>query len=148
MSKPTQKKHLNDGIDLSGFDYAKMVGKTYNDYIDLVEGKIIDEDDPTERRTGGLDQTKNYQFDVYKVAPEWKKMYPKSQIDDTMVLKGFKLVNSSPIKTSNTTLRSALLLNSQLSSKQHGGQYTSTSKNVTVSYEYYLLQKPTTAQND
>jgi hypothetical protein len=147
MSKP-QKKHLNEGISLEQFDYTKMVGKPFNDYIDLVEGTIIDEDDPLERRGGGLDQTKNYMFEVYKVSPEWKKLYPKSQKDDTMVLKGFKLLNSAPIKTSNTTLRSALMLNSQLASKQTGGQYPGTTGNVGVTYEYYLLQKPTTVKND
>lgn len=128
-------KHLNEGIALDAFDYGKMVGKPFEEYRNMVEGEIIDEDDPKQRRAGGIDSTKKYVFDIYKVTPVYKRLFPKSTIDTTQILAGFSLEKSAPIRSTTTFLKHALLLNGQLESKQVSGNGSA------ITYEYYLLQK-------
>lgn len=133
-------KHLNDGVDLSGFDYSKMVGKPYFAYLDTVEGKITNPEARRRdrKRGGGLDAHKKYIFDIYKVLPKYRLLYPDSDTDNSAVLEGFTLVQSAPIRSTTTFLHMALNLNAQLDSKQMAGK-----SSTPAFYEYYLLQKPT-----
>lgn len=129
--------HPNDGIDLSEYDYKNMVGKPYERYRDMVEGPVLNENDPNQRRGGGLNVQKKYLFDVYKVVPVYQRLFPLSKIDTTQILSGFKLVSDTPMKSTTTFLRMALQFNEQLDSHQTSGP-----GGATVTYTYYLLQQP------
>ncbi len=129
------KKHLNEGIDLSGFDYSAMRGQMYENYLQLVEGKIVDEDDPRQIRAGGLNGHQKYVFEVWNVKPKTKRLYPKSQIDTTKVPDGFELVSNKPYMVTTTFLKDAIGLNAALYANIGGA-------NNNPIY-YYLLQKPT-----
>lgn len=133
---PTKKKHLNEGLDLGQFDYGNMQGAMYDKYIDYVQGKIIDEDDPHERRSGGLNANKQYVFEVYNVRPLQKRLVPKSLTDKTMIPNGFELRESKPRQVTTTYLKDALLLNTALYAKIAGDNNNP--------IFYYVLQKPTT----
>ena len=133
----TVKKHLNEGIvGLEKFDYNNMTGKMYKEYIDLVQGKIIlDEDgEETGRRGNGLPD-KQYSFDVYNVRPKTKRLYPKSTIDNTRVPDGFTIFQSKPVSVGTKVfLRHALALNESLYSNIGGAN-----NNPIL---YYVLQQP------
>ena len=142
-NKPKQDataNHLNDGIDLSEFNYKEMRGDMFNKYIDLTEGRVLDEEDPHERRGGGLDRSAKYKFDVYKVEAVYARLYPKSQVDLTKILKGFTLVKDAPIRETICELKDAIELNMQLKGKHATGNQRA------PQYEYYLLQQPKTVQ--
>lgn len=131
---PTKKKHLNEGLGLEQFDYEAMQGAMYDKYLDLVQGKVIDEDDPKQRRSGGLNANKQYVFEVYNVRPLQKRLVPKSLTDKTMIPNGFELRESKPRQVTTTYLKDALLLNTALYAKIAGDNNNP--------IFYYILQKP------
>ena len=134
----TGKPHLNEGIGLERFNYDNMTGKQFAEYLDLVQGKVMDEEDPLQRRGGGLPD-KKYVFEVYNVRPKMKRLYPQSRVDNTKVPDGFTLFQSKPTSITTTFLRYALLQNESLYS-QIGGA------NNNPIY-YYLLQIPTPSKD-
>ena len=138
MAKQEKRVHLNEGIDLSGFDYRQMSGECFKRYNDLVLGAVEDEDAPRIVRSGGLDMRRKYMFDVYRVQPRYRRLYPKSALDTTEVLDGFELVKDAPLRSTCTFLRHVVQLNGQLDSKQRAGDTAQP-----VYYEYYLLQPAT-----
>lgn len=141
MAKTTEagatKKHLNEGIGLEAIDYNNMRGDMYEKYLQIVQGKVIDEDDPLQRRHGAaISAHKKYVFEVYDVKPIKKRLFPKSQIDTTVIPDGFELKSNKPYQTTTTFLKDALLLNECL--------YANIGGNNNNPIYYYLLQKPTT----
>ncbi|MCD6012890.1 MAG: hypothetical protein K0Q79_2752 [Flavipsychrobacter sp.] len=128
------KKHLNEGLGLEQFNYAEMKGEMYNKYLDLVEGKVIDPDDPHQRRAGGLNANKQYVFEMWNVKPIEKRLFPKSRVDNTMVPNGFELRENKPRTVTTTYLKDVLLLNRALYAKIAGDNNNP--------IFYYVLQIP------
>lgn len=131
---PTKKKHLNEGLGLEAFSPDNMRGKNYYDYLDLVEGKVMDADDPMQRRGGGMNMNKQYVFEVYNVKPFEKRLFPRSTTDKTMIPDGFELRESKPKTITTTFLKDAILLNGALYAKIAGDN-----NNPIL---YYMLQSP------
>lgn len=130
----TKPKHLNEGLGLERFDPSAMRGEKYYEYLDLVEGKVIDRDDPNQRRAGGLNANKQYVFEVYNVTPQEKRLFPRSTTDKTMIPDGFELRENKPRQVTTTFLKDALILNNCLYAKIAG--------NNNNPIFYYILQNP------
>ena len=130
-----KKKHLNEGLGLEQFDYSNgLRGEEYEKYLQIVEGKVIDPNDPKQRRAGGINAHKKYVFEVYNVTPKKVRLFPRSLTDLTMIEDGFELKISKPVSITTTFLKDALALNTSLYSAIGG--YNNNP------IFYYLLQIP------
>ena len=131
---PTKKKHLNEGFGLEAFNPDSMRGDNYYKYLDLVEGKVVNEDDPLQRRSDSMNVNKQYVFEVYNVKPFEKRLFPRSTSDKTMIADGFDLRESKPKAITTTYLKDAILLNTALYAKIGGDNNNP--------IFYYMLQSP------
>lgn len=114
---------------LEKFEYKGVLdGVNFKAYLELVEGQKDEETGHVV--VAGLDQTKQYVFQVFKVTSIRKKEYPKLQ-DSPVYIAGIRFIQDAPVRETKGTLKDALLMNAQIEQPEYA-------KNHML---YYLLKK-------
>lgn len=124
-------KNPNAGIDLSGFDYKKLEGKAFREYVQLVgDNEYRDKENDFKAINGTLDINKQHDFQLFDMTPIRKDRYPG--IPDTPKdYVGLEMRKDKPRHTTRISIKIALEHNSQILN-QHS---------VAGHGTYYLLKK-------
>lgn len=116
---------------LAAFDYRKLAGDAYHQYLCLTEGELEDEDNKLSNRVGGLAKNDLFDYEGYRVAAVKKQLYPGMK-DTPIYVYGIKLMKEAPECTTRITAGAAKDLNAQIAN------HTESAPGL-----YYLIKKVT-----
>lgn len=124
----------NDDLDLSGFDYSKLTGKKFKEYVELVGDRSFEFFDAEEGKVhkiqGQLEEQKSYDFECYRAQPVFKERFPGMK-DSPFDFIGITLKNTTPEHTTRTSVKNVHELNSQILNQHSRAGHG----------RYYLLKK-------
>lgn len=105
-----------DQLDLSRFDYKKLVGQSFKEYVELAGDRsfvVIDELGRPQSITGQLKENDEYVYEQYECKPVRKPRFPGME-NSPMDFIGIELKKDAPINKTKIPVRIALELNSQI----------------------------------
>jgi hypothetical protein len=125
-----KKPSPNDSLDLSKFDYRKMTGDMFRDYLKLI---------------ASLKHADQYDFEAYKVAPIKQPRYEGVQGSPNDII-GFRIVDVQPVMNTRIPVKIALDFNGKLDEGKSwftviGGQWGNHGGTPGLYPRYYLLKK-------
>lgn len=118
---------------LAAFDYKKLTGDAWNNYLDLTIGKLTNPKSKIESRKnprqGGLAVNDLYDYEGYKVTALVEHLDPDDETSKTVIV-GIKLRESEPLHNTRITAGRAKTMNAQIAN------FTGREPGI-----YYLLKK-------
>lgn len=112
VAKHYKKPETDTDNPLTAFDYTRLKGVKFEEYFELVEGKVREQKSHSMAvRTGGLNRNNSYFFDKYRGYPI------KENINGHSKIVGIELISDKPKNVAmRLPLHAVVTLNAQIGS--------------------------------